>query len=143
MAMVNFAAPVIGANAMAERMGQRRAGRIVLIGSIAALFPLPMAPVYSGSKAGLKMFAEALDARLRRHGVTVTLVSPGFIDTPMSQSVTEPKPFLMKPDKAAAVIKRKVAHGARHVVVPWQFAVIGALARLVPTALVRWILSNF
>jgi short-subunit dehydrogenase len=143
MAMVNFVAPVIGANAMAEKMGRRGAGHIVLLGSIAALFPLPMAPTYSGAKAGLGMFAEALDARIRRHGVAVTLVSPGFIDTPMSQSVTEPKPFLMQADRAAAVIKRKIARGARHVVVPWQYAAIGALSRIVPKFLVRAILSKF
>ncbi|GAA0565538.1 SDR family NAD(P)-dependent oxidoreductase [Rhizomicrobium electricum] len=143
MAMVNFVAPVIGANAVADKMGRRGAGHIVLVGSIAALFPLPMAPTYSGSKAGIKMFAEALDARMRRHGVFVTLVSPGFIDTPMSQSVTEPKPFLMTPEKAAAVIKRKVARGARQVVVPWQYAAIGALSRVVPKFLVRAILSKF
>ena len=53
----------------------------------------------------------------------VTLVSPGFIDTPMSRKVTEPKPFLMRrrygrhdhqpPHRRAAT---------RTIVVPWQFA---------------------
>jgi short-subunit dehydrogenase len=143
MALVNFIAPVIGANTMVDRMSRRRAGHIVLIGSIAALFPLPMAPTYSGSKAGLKMFAEALDARVRRFGIAVTLVSPGFIDTPMSQSVKEPKPFMISADRAASVIKRKVARGARHVVVPWQFKFIGALAGLVPKVVVRAVLSRF
>jgi short-subunit dehydrogenase len=143
MAMVNFVAPVIGANAVAEKMVQRGAGHIVLLGSIAALFPLPMAPTYTGSKAGLKMFAEALDGRIRRCGVAVTLVSPGFIDTPMSRTVPEPKPFLIDPDKAAAVIKRKVAHGARRVVVPWQYVIIGALSWLVPKPIVRAVLSRF
>lgn len=143
MATVNFTAPVVGANAVAEPMGRRGSGHIVLIGSVAALFPLPMAPVYSGSKAGLKMFAVALDARLRRRGVTVTLVSPGFVDTPMSQGLKEPRPFLIDADTAAAIIARKVARGARHVVLPWQFAVIAALAKLIPEALVRTVLSRF
>ncbi len=143
MAMVNFVAPVIGANAMADKMSRRGSGHIVLLGSIAALFPLPMAPTYTGSKAGLKMFAEALDARIRRLGVTVTLVSPGFIDTPMSRTVPEPKPFLINPDKAASVIKRKVARGARYVIVPWQYVAIGALSWLVPKPVVRAVLSWF
>jgi len=143
MSAVNFSAPVIGANCVAAGMAARGSGRIVLIGSIAGLFPLPMAPVYSGTKAGLKMFAEALSARLARHGVSVTLVSPGFIDTPMSRGLKEPRPFLIGPDQAAAVIKRKVARGARHVIVPWPFAIVAAIAGLIPGALARAILSRF
>ncbi len=143
MTAVNFTVPVLGANLLAERMAQRRAGRIVLIGSVAALFPLPMAPVYSGTKAGLAMFAEALHLRLKTYGVGVTLVSPGFVDTPMSQGLTEPKPFLISPERAARTIARKVERGVRHIVVPWQFAVIGFLAGLVPRPIVRAVLSRF
>jgi short-subunit dehydrogenase len=141
MAAVNFTAPVIGANFMAARMGGRQAGRIVLVGSTAGLVPLPMAPVYSGSKAGLAMFAEALDARLARHGVRVVLVSPGFIDTPMSQGLKEPRPFLISADRAAAIIARRIARGARHIIVPWQFAVLAAVAKILPRFLVRAILA--
>jgi short-subunit dehydrogenase len=124
-------------------MGARGAGHIVLIGSIAAMFPLPMAPTYSGSKAGLMMFAEALRGRVKRHGVSVTLVSPGFIDTPMSQGLTEPRPFLITAEQAAAIIKKKVARGAGHIIVPWPFAVIAAIAGLIPKVLVRAVLSRF
>ena len=143
MATVNFTAPAIGANFMAERMGARRAGRIVLIGSVAALFPLPMAPVYSGSKAGLTMFAEALATRVARFGVRVSLVSPGFIDTPMSQGLKEPRPFLIGADQAAAIIAKRVARGARHIIVPRPFAVIAAVAKIVPRILVRAVLARF
>ncbi len=140
---VNFTAPILGANLLSGRMALRCRGHIVLIGSVAAWFPLPMAPIYAGTKAGLGMFAEALRLRLRRHGVGVTLVSPGFVDTPMSRSLTEPKPFLISPERAAAAIVRKVDRGARHVVIPWQFAAIGVVVRLLPRAVVRGVLSLF
>ncbi|HET7085711.1 MAG TPA: SDR family NAD(P)-dependent oxidoreductase [Rhizomicrobium sp.] len=142
IAQVNFVAPVVGASVLADAMARRGGGQIVLIGSISESFPLPMAPTYAATKAGLRLFAEALGLRLRRHGVSVTLVSPGFIDTPMSRKVTEPKPFLMTADAAAAVITRKIAARARVIVVPWQFAVIRALAGLLPRALVHWVLSR-
>jgi short-subunit dehydrogenase len=142
VADVNFVAPVIGANAIAAMMAARGHGRIVLIGSIAESFPLPMAPTYAATKAGLRMFAEALVIRLAKYGVSVTLVSPGFIDTAMSRQVTEPKPFLMVADKAAAIIMRGVARGARTIVLPWQFAVIRALTSLLPRAVLRWVLSR-
>jgi short-subunit dehydrogenase len=142
VAEVNFVAPVMGANAIADAMAKRGRGQIVLIGSIAESFPLPMAPTYAATKAGLRMFAEALGIRLAKHGVGVTLVSPGFIDTAMSRQVTEPKPFLMSADKAAAVIARGIAARARTIVLPWQFAVIRAVTSLLPRAVLRAVLSR-
>ncbi|HEU0096938.1 MAG TPA: SDR family NAD(P)-dependent oxidoreductase [Rhizomicrobium sp.] len=141
-AEVNFVSPIMGAHLIATAMAKRGRGRIVLIGSIAESFPLPMAPTYAATKAGLAMFAEALGIRMAKHGVGVTLVSPGFIDTPMSQQVTEPKPFLMSADDAAKIITRKIASGARRIVVPWQFAVIRAVTNMLPRALVRRVLSR-
>jgi short-subunit dehydrogenase len=142
IAEVNFVAPVAGASALAGAMAARGRGQIVLIGSISESYPLPMAPTYAASKAGLRLFAEALGLRMKRFGVTVSLVSPGFIDTPMSRKVTEPKPFLMDADKAARVIARRVAAGARVIVVPWQFTVVRAFSDLLPRALVRWVMSR-
>jgi short-subunit dehydrogenase len=142
IAEVNFVAPIVGANVMADAMARRGAGRIVLVGSIVESYPLPMAPTYAATKAGLRLFAESLGLRLAKHGVTVTLVSPGFVDTPMSRKVTEPKPFLITPDAAAAVIRRGIAAKAAIIVVPWQYGVMRAVTNLLPRALLRWILSR-
>jgi len=142
VAEVNFVAPIVGANLIADVMARRGGGQIVLVGSIAESYPLPMAPTYAATKAGLRMFAEALRLRLAKHRVRVTLVSPGFIDTPMSQSVTEPKPFLLPVDKAAAIISRKVAAGAHTIIVPWQFRLIRALTELLPRFILHRALSR-
>ena len=142
IAEVNFVAPLMGASAIAGAMARRGAGHIVLVGSISESFPLPMAPTYAATKAGLRMFARSLDIRMAKFGVAVTLVSPGFIDTPMSRQVTEPKPFLMSADAAAKIIARRIAAGARTIVVPWQFAAIRAITDLLPQAVLRWVLSR-
>jgi short-subunit dehydrogenase len=134
MATVNFTAPVVAANLMANCMARRGAGRIVLIGSVAQAFPLPMAPAYAGTKAGLAMFARALRLRLEGAGVGVTLVVPGFVDTPMSRALSEPRPFLLTAAQAAAIIRRGVASGRREVVLPWPFALINTLAQWLPRA---------
>jgi NAD(P)-dependent dehydrogenase (short-subunit alcohol dehydrogenase family) len=142
MAEVNFLAPVAGASALAGAMAERGGGHIVLVGSIAESFPLPMAPAYAGAKAGLAMFAEALGNRMAPHGVAVTLVSPGFIDTPMSRQLVEPKPFLMTDDRAAQLIARRLARRPARIVLPWQFAVIRAVSRLVPRRMMRLVLRS-
>jgi short-subunit dehydrogenase len=142
IAEVNFVAPVVGAHLIAEAMARRGGGQIVLIGSISESYPLPMAPTYAATKAGLKMFAEALRLRLAKHRVVVTLVSPGFIDTPMSQQVTQPKPFLIGADAAARIISRRIARGDAAIVVPWQFRVIRAATNLLPRFVLRWALAR-
>jgi short-subunit dehydrogenase len=141
-ALVNFASPVVCATVVGELMGARGRGRIVLIGSLAGSFPLPMAPTYAGTKAGLAIFAEALELRLKKHGVGVTLVSPGFIDTPMSRSVPLPKPFMITAPVAAAIIKKKVALGHRYLTIPWQYSLLHSLARILPHSLTRAVLRR-
>jgi short-subunit dehydrogenase len=143
IAMVNFTSPVVSATVLAQMMAQRRRGHIVLLGSVAGHYPLPMAPTYAGTKAGLAMFAEALRLRLMKYGVAVTLVSPGFIDTPMSRQLQSPKPFLMNVAAAAASIKKKIARRPARIVVPWQFAVINMAARFLPQAVIGAVLRRF
>ncbi|BBC71543.1 oxidoreductase [Altererythrobacter sp. B11] len=135
LAAINFAAPAAMAALLGRRMAARRHGRIVLIGSAAAFHSLPFAAAYSGSKAGLARFADALRLGLREHGVQVTLVSPGFIDTATGRKVPGPKPMLMAPDAVAARIARAVAAGTAHIVLPWPFVALRWLDRLLPALL--------
>ena len=60
----------------------------------------------------------------------------------MSRQVNEAQAVPDDADTAAAIIMRKVAAGARTIVVPWQFAVIRGFANLLPRALLRRILSR-
>jgi len=142
MAMVNLIAPIVGANLLAERMAERGRGHIVFVGSIAESFPLPMAPTYAATKAGLALFSEALRLRLKGSGVLVSLVSPGFVDTPMSRSLDQPRPFLISADKAAKIVHARLERGATRIIVPWQFAVVRSLANLLPRALIHAVLAR-
>ena len=143
IATVNFTSPVVSATVLAQLMAQRRRGHIVLLGSVAEQYPLPMAPTYVGTKAGLAMFAEALRLRLMKHGIAVTLVSPGFMDTPMSRQLQSPKPFLMSAAAAAASIKKKITRRPARIVVPWPFAVINFAARFLPRTVIGAVLRRF
>ena len=140
VATVNFTAQVVGANAVAACMAKRGRGNIVLMSSVADTIPLPIAPTYAGSKAGLKMFAESLGIRLERHGVVVTLVSPGFVDTPMSRQVSTPKPFMITAEAAAAIIKRKIDSRKTRIVVPLLYAALLTLFPWIPGPVRRKVL---
>ena len=132
IAAVNFLAPVAMATALAGRMAVRGRGRIALIGSTAAFFPLPQAPAYAASKAGLAVFARALRLGVAASGVGVTLVSPGFIDTPMSRGIDTAKPFLMPADAAAARIVAAIGRNKAHVIFPRPFALLPVVGWLMP-----------
>lgn len=143
VASVNFTATVIAATALAERMAARGRGHIAIVGSIAESFPLPMAPTYAASKAGLRLFAEALDLRLAPRGVRVSLISPGFIETPMSRGLPFPKPFVMDVERAAQTLVRRLERRPRRIVIPWPFAVLRACAAVLPRGAVRAVLKRF
>jgi NAD(P)-dependent dehydrogenase (short-subunit alcohol dehydrogenase family) len=76
------------------------------------------------------------------YGVAVTLVSPGYIDTPMSQQLNKPRPFLLTAQRAAEILKRKIARRPRRIVVPWQFIWLRALALALPAPLRRFLLNR-
>lgn len=135
LGLVNFVAPCAIAATLARRMAARGGGRIVLIGSAAAFHALPFAAAYAGSKAGLARFADALRIGVAKHGVRVTLVSPGFIDTVAGRKVEGPKPLLMQPEAVAAHIARAAERGQGHLVLPRPFMMLRLLDRLLPRAL--------
>lgn len=127
LALVNYVAPALVANSLAEGMLRRGTGRIAMIGSHAAFAPLPVAPSYCASKAGLSAFARALRLDLLPRGVSVTLVSPGFVDSPMSARLDCWKPGMIGAPQAAKAIVRATRRGRGHLVLsPWLLA----LARL-------------
>lgn len=78
LAVTNFVTPAAMASLLAGRMAERGGGRIALVGTAAASHSLPFAASYSGSKAGLARFADALRLAVKSRGISVTLISPGF-----------------------------------------------------------------
>jgi short-subunit dehydrogenase len=100
-------------------MCRRGRGRVAVIASIAAFRGLPNSPGYCASKAGLRAYAEALRPRLAPRGVGVTVVCPGFFDSPMTDRFEGPTPFLASAEAAARKIKRAIDRGRRRLAFPW------------------------
>jgi len=119
-------------DAAAEVMKAARAGQIVVISSVAAYRGLPGNAAYSASKAGIAAYAEAARAELRRYGVQVTTLFPGFIDTPLNRSLKS-RPFLISVEAGAKQIADLVERGVRSSTVPvWPWTAIGYVMRGVP-----------
>lgn len=87
---------------------QAARGTIVMINSGAGMFSYPNGSVYSGTKFALRTMADCLREEQREHGVRVTSVHPGFVDTDMGRAVRASRPggpdtFVDAEDVAAAV----------------------------------------
>ena len=94
-------------------------GRIAVVASIAAYRGLPYSPGYCASKAGLRAYAEALRPRMAPRGIRITVICPGFFNSPMTDRFDGPTPFLQSAEAAAGIIKRGIDRGRRRVVFPW------------------------
>jgi len=136
MMAVNFGGAVSTIHAVIPAMQERRRGQIALVSSLAALRGLPYSPAYCASKAALKAYAEALRARLRRDGIAVSIILPGFVDTRLSQHVDGPKPLMMSPERATRIIRRGLARNSAVIAFPFLLYAGTRILAALPSALV-------
>jgi short-subunit dehydrogenase len=139
--MVNTIGVVNAVTPLLPRMIERRRGHLVLMGSIAGAIGLPHSPAYSASKAAVRMYGDGIRRMVRHHGVRVTNVLPGFVDTPMGESLEMHRPFLWTAEQAAEKIARDVARGAAQCIFPWPLRVSTALQAFVPVPIADLVLS--
>ncbi|HYR97701.1 MAG TPA: SDR family NAD(P)-dependent oxidoreductase [Gemmatimonadales bacterium] len=100
----NFFGAVRVVNAALPTMRAARAGKIIIIGSLAGLTAIPFSAFYSATKFALEGYAEALWHELRPFGISVTLVEPGFVRTRLgevSQVAAGPLPVYADFEKRA------------------------------------------
>jgi short-subunit dehydrogenase len=104
---------------------KRGEGGLAVIASISAYTGLPKAVIYGATKAALNNMAQTLYFELKPKGVSVYLINPGFVETPMTAVNDFEMPGLMKPDEAAKAIIAGFERGSFEIRFPRGFA--GAL----------------
>ena len=126
LGVVNTLTPVIPV------MASRKSGRLAIVASVAALTPLAEAPAYAASKAAAYSYGHSLRRLLAGSGITVTVVSPGFVDTPMSRSLPYARPFLITAEDAAELMVLAIDRGRPDLVFPWPLRLAAALHAILP-----------
>ena len=113
----------------------RGRGQLALMSSLAGFRGMPSAPVYCASKAAVRIYGEALRARLRARGVRVSILCPGFVETPLTAANPFPMPLIMPAADAAARIKAGLDAGRPMIAFPRRFRLALGLLGLLPASL--------
>ena len=100
----------------------RRRGHIAVVASVSGYVGLPGAATYGATKAALNVMCEALYPELERHGVKMTIINPGFVDTPLTKKNDFPMPFLISSEEAADTIAKGLEKGKFEIIFPWKMA---------------------
>jgi short-subunit dehydrogenase len=125
-----------------DRMIARGRGQLALMSSLASFAAWPGAPAYSASKAAVRVYGEALHGALKHTGVNVSVICPGFIETPMTAVNGYKMPFMMSTERAASLIAAGLARGVVRVAFPLRTYVFAALPGFLPPALMLWLLGR-
>ncbi len=120
----------------------KRRGIIAVVGSLAGYRGMPKAAPYSASKGALMNFIDSLRIDLYPLGVRCVLISPGFVDTPMTQNSRYPMPFMISAEKAASIIIRGLEREKTEIRFPKIMALSAAAARLFPNRFYAWLMSR-
>lgn len=129
---VNYFGVVNAIQALLPGMKLRGYGHIVIVASVVGYRGLPYSAAYGPTKAALMHFAETLKIELYESGIDISIVNPGFIDTPMVRHNSFKMPGLMNVDKAAqkmldGIMKKKFA-----ILFPTIFANAVRMTNLLP-----------
>ena len=98
---VNFLGVVDCVKSVEEYFKNRNSGHISIVSSIAGYRGLPNSSGYGPSKAALTNFCESIYFDFKKFGVRVSIISPGFIKTSLTEKNEFPMPFLKTVDYAA------------------------------------------
>ncbi len=131
----NLMGAVHSLGALLPLLRQRRAGRIAIVASVAGYRGLPTAAAYAASKAGLIAMTESLKPELEADNVELTLINPGFVDTPLTRKNKFPMPFLIDTDEAVDSIMKGLERGRFEIVFPWQMTAAMKLLGVLPYGL--------
>jgi NAD(P)-dependent dehydrogenase (short-subunit alcohol dehydrogenase family) len=132
---INYTGALRVLDAVLPEMLPQQRGHISFISSVAGFRGLPQSMAYGPTKAALINLAEALYYDVSPHGIGVSLINPGFVETPLVANNDFPMPALITPDKAAAEILSGWRKGQFHIHFPKRFTRMLLLMRLLPY---RW-----
>jgi len=139
----NLLGPMRAVAAVLPNMLSEHAGHIAIVGSVAGYSGLPKALAYGPSKAGIINFCETLYYDLLPQGVSVHMISPGFVATEATAQNDFEMPALITADQSASEILSGIQKGEFDIHFPKRFSGFLKFLRILPYPLYFWIVRRF
>lgn len=121
MVNTNLMGIIYGVAAVLPDMLKRKQGGISMIASVAGYMGLPKSLIYGPTKAAMINFAEALYLDLHDKGIGISVINPGFVDTPLTKTNDFAMPALLTPAEAASAIMKGIEAGEFEIHFPKRF----------------------
>ena len=132
---INYGGVVNALDPLLKTMLAAGKGQLALVASVAGYRGLPNSAAYAPTKAALISLAESLRPQLAARGVTISVINPGFVATPMTEGSRQPLPFVITADDAAARIIRGLKRAKFEIAFPWPTVALAKTMRLLPYSL--------
>ncbi len=109
-------------NCLAALLPRMKSGsRIAIVSSSVTFLPLTRAEAYGASKAALDYLARSLAIDLKPLGIEVSLIRPGFVDTPLTRKNDFPMPGQVTVEEASLFIREGLQQGKKEITFPFLF----------------------
>ncbi len=132
---INYLGSVNGLDAVLPTLMDRGSGHVAVVSSVAGYGGLPDASAYGATKAALINLCESLRTQLGDYGISVSVINPGFVRTPLTDKNEFPMPFLMEPEDAARAVYNGMAKKKFEIAFPRTFVLILKFLQLLPYGL--------
>lgn len=139
---INLMGAVNSVYAVLPQMLERKSGQLVAISSLAGFRGLPKSAAYSASKGAMTNLFESIRLDVQSKGVSVSIIQPGFIKTPLTSGRKNKMPFLMELKDAIPLFLKAIENKKKFAAFPWQLATFVRLGRIFPAWLYDKIASG-
>ena len=129
---VNLIGAVNAVHAVLPKMLEQGHGQLVAMSSLAGFRGLPRSAAYSASKAAMTAFFESVRLDVKDKGISVTIIQPGFIKTPLTAGRASRMPFILELEDAIPLFVRAIEKKKKFAAFPWQLATVVRAARFMP-----------
>jgi len=129
---INFHAVVAATKYFMPLLKASLAPQLAIVSSMAHFFPFTRSEAYGASKAAVSYFVDSLRVDLADSGISISLIEPGFVDTPLTQKNDFAMPFLVPVTQAANRIYTGLAQGKSRIRFPRRLSLLLKLLSLLP-----------
>lgn len=141
---INFFGVLNCIKAVEEHFKNKKSGHISVVSSVAAYRGLPNSSGYGPSKAALTNLTESLYFDFKKHNVRISLISPGFIKTPLTNQNTFSMPFIKTPEFAAnKIFNGLTKSSAFEIHFPKELTIFLKFLRILPYGVYLFLINKF